>query len=214
MSNKQETLKQAQARLAKAQKANKVSKKEAQAVASINHEIEMLTNPRAQARQASKESVVKLDMFLKKIEELEDCQDEKGKSHKIVIRPVFGYGVAVDKLLTICRTALYAKQDHKDEILDLTGLDEQSIEAVLDALGAPAYFSTTTFELVPEIECDVQELEDSIQDICDDLQLVLRTNKVNQKNISSIFEKAQYKADTIYKNTVEFIEEESIVYED
>lgn len=167
--------------------------------AKILCEMRKLESPLYIRRGLEKQDNAMLDAILNKIEENYALDNRK-------ISRVFGYGVMVDKILTIIKSIQYSKADEKAELLAMTGLDESTVEEVLDSLGNTAYFSARTMEIMPAINADVNRLRELLSVVALDMGLVsdLNMNKVNQANVDYQFARAEFKAKEALENTLKY----------
>jgi phosphoglycolate phosphatase-like HAD superfamily hydrolase len=139
---------------------------------------------------------MQLDAILEQIEENYALDNRK-------ISRVFGYGVMVDKILTIIRSIQYSKIEEKQDLLAITGLSETLVEEVLDALGNPAYFSVREGRVMDEIPADVARLRELLEIVSLDMGLLRVPNlsKVSQQNFEYQFTRARLRAEELAENT-------------
>lgn len=165
----------------------------------LKNELKRIESPLFEERELEKQDNLKLDAFIEQLEEFYSVDNRK-------ISRVYGYGYMVDKILTIVRSIQYLKQDEKQEMLMLTGLDESTVEAVLDALGNPAYFSVRELRLIEEQPANVEELKTLLKTISLDLGLVspLKLNKVTTENFDYQFTRARLRAQEALENTLKY----------
>lgn len=165
----------------------------------LKNELKRIESPLFEERELEKQDNLKLDSFIEQLEEFYSVDNRK-------ISRVYGYGYMVDKILTIIRSIQYLKQDEKQEMLMLTGLDESTVEAVLDALGNPAYFSVRELRLIEEQPANVDELKQLLKIVSIDMDLVstLKLNKVNQENVDYQFTRARLRAQEALENTLKY----------
>lgn len=165
----------------------------------LENELKRIESPLFETRELEKQDSLKLDTFIEQLEEFYSVDNRK-------ISRVYGYGHMVDKILTIVRSIQYLKQDEKQEMLMLTGLDESTIESTLDALGNPAYFSVRELRLIDEQPANVDELKTLLKIISLDLGLVspLKLNKVTTENFDYQFTRARLRAQEALENTLKY----------
>ena len=165
----------------------------------LQNELRKIESILFQKRELEKQDNLKLDAVIQQLEEFYSVDNRK-------INRVYGYGHMVDKILTIIRSIQYLKQDEKQEMLMMTGLDESTVEAVLDALGNPAYFSVRELRLIDEQPANVDELKSLLKIIAIDLNLVseLNLNKVTQENVDYQFTRAKLRAQEALENTLKY----------
>lgn len=165
----------------------------------LQNELRKIESPLFEKRELEKQDNLKLDALIEQLEEFYSVDNRK-------ISRVFGYGYMVDKILTIVRSIQYLKQEEKEEMLAMAGLDESTVEAVLDALGNPTYFSVRELRLVEEQPANVSELKSLLKVIALDLNLVSELNltKVTQENVDYQFTKAKLRAQEALENTLKY----------
>lgn len=165
----------------------------------LRNELKRIESPLFETRELEKQDSLKLDAFIEQLEEFYSVDNRK-------ISRVYGYGHMVDKILTIVRSIQYLKQDEKQEMLMLTGLDESTVESTLDALGNPAYFSVRELRLIEEQPANVEELKTLLKTISLDLGLVstLKLNKVTTENFDYQFTRARLRAQEALENTLKY----------
>jgi hypothetical protein len=102
----------------------------------------------------------------------------------------------------------FSKAEEKEDLLLMTGLDEQIIEDTLTAFGNTAYFSKANIEVVPEQPMDIQAVKDLLETVAIDMQLVseLDLSAFNQTNVDYQYKRAQLRADEMLANTQEYVE--------
>lgn len=192
-------LQQMQAELAARMEERKQEVKALMEEIKLRNELRKIESPLFEKRELEKQDNLKLDALIEQLEEFYSVDNRK-------ISRVFGYGIMVDKILTIIRSIQYLKQDEKQEMLMLTGLDESTVEAVLDALGNPTYFSVRELKLVEEQPANVSELKSLLKVVALDLNLLseLNLNKVNQDNVDYQFTRARLRAEEALENTLKY----------
>ena len=165
----------------------------------LQNELKKIESPLFEERELEKQDNLKLDAFIEQLEEFYSVDNRK-------INRVYGYGHMVDKILTIIRSIQYLKQDEKQEMLMMTGLDESTVEAVLDALGNPAYFSVRELRLIEEQPANVDELRKLLKIVSIDMNLVstLKLNKVTKENVDYQFIRARLRAEEALENTLKY----------
>jgi hypothetical protein len=165
----------------------------------LRNELKRLESPLFEERELERQDNLKLDALIGQLEEFYSVDNRK-------INRVYGYGHMVDKILTIIRSIQYLRQDEKQEMLMMTGLDESTVEAVLDALGNPAYFSVRELRLIEEQPANVDELRNLLKIVSIDMDLVstLKLNKVTTENINYQFTRARLKAQEALENTLKY----------
>jgi len=128
----------------------------------------------------------------------------------------FGYGNIPNKLITMAKSILYAKEYEKDELLFMANTDISTVEILVDALGQEAYFSKTG-TLEEEIPMDIEVVVETLQQIITDLQLVSTISfaKFSEESVAKRFERARVKAMLQQENYINYISDvKDVVYID
>jgi phosphoglycolate phosphatase-like HAD superfamily hydrolase len=162
----------------------------------LANEARKIQSPLYERRCMEDQDSMQLDAILEQIEESYALDNRK-------ISRVFGYGVMVDKILTIIRSIQYSKIEEKQDLLAITGLSESLVEEVLDALGNPAYFSVREGRVMDEIPADVARLRELLEVVSLDMGLLRVPNlsKVSQQNFDYQFTRARLRAEELAENT-------------
>jgi phosphoglycolate phosphatase-like HAD superfamily hydrolase len=162
----------------------------------LANEARKIQSPLYERRCMEDQDNMQLDAILEQIEENYALDNRK-------ISRVFGYGVMVDKILTIIRSIQYSKIEEKQDLLAITGLSETLVEEVLDALGNPAYFSVREGRVMDEIPADVNRLRELLEIVSLDMGLLRVPNlsKVSQQNFEYQFTRARLRAEELAENT-------------
>ena len=191
---------QAQLEARKAERANEFAQKVE--MIKVTKEIEKLDSPLYEARELAKQDSMTLDVITTNISE-QYAQDDRKMSL------VFGYGIIPNKMLAIMKSIQFSKQAEKEELLMLTGLDEQQIEDTLEAFGNTAYFSKANIEVVPAIDMDIDKLKTLLRMASTDMGLVstLDLSKFNVANVEYQYKRSEYKASEMLANTQAYVEE-------
>ena len=172
-------------------------------------EMKRLDSPSYANRELAKQDLMTLTAILESFEDL----GEKAK-----IRPVFGYGVQVDKILTIARSLHYAvkKEEIRTNMFEIAGLDEELIEELNDSLGNSAYYSEKTNSIVPEVTADVDRIRELLVLVGEELGLSkVNLTKVTKENIDMMRKRDLLNAQELMQNTNEHAEalQEEVEYE-
>lgn len=174
----------------------------------LRHELAKLDSPLYDKRELQKTDNAKLDVLLNQVEEVYSKSDRK-------ISQTFGYGIIPNKILTLLKAIQYVKATEREELLLITGLDEQTIEDTLDAFGNTAYFAKTSIEVVPEIPMDIDKTKELLRLVATDMQLVsdLDLLKFNIDNVRYQYTRARVKAEEMCENTQQYVQT-AISYEE
>ena len=167
----------------------------------LNHELTKLESPLYNKRALSAQDSLTLDVLINQVEEQYSRDDRK-------LSLTFGYGIIPNKILTLLKAILFSKAADKEELLMLTGLDEQIVEDTLDAFGNTAYFSKHSVEIVPAQEMNINRVKELLELVAIDMKLVseLDLSKFNTANIDYQYTRAQVKAEEMLDNTKQYIE--------
>ena len=165
----------------------------------LKHELAKLDSPLYHKRELQKDDIAKLDVLLDEVEAVYSRENRK-------ISNVFGYGLIPNKILTIVKAIQYSKQADRTDLLLLTGLDEQTVEDILDAFGMTAYFNKTSVSIVPEIAMDIQRTKELLALVATDMRLVsdLDLSKFNIENVRYQYDRARINAEEMLENTQEY----------
>ncbi len=167
----------------------------------VSKEIAKLDSPMYNKRELAKKDSLTLDVITDQIAEQYAADDRK-------MSLVFGYGILPSKILAVMKSIQFSKHEEKEELLMMTGLDEQIIEDTLTAFGNTAYFSKANIEVVPEQPMNISAVKELLETVAIDMKLVseLDLSAFNQTNVDYQYKRAQLKADEMYDNTKEYVE--------
>lgn len=162
----------------------------------LDNQARKIQSPLYERRCIEEQDSLTLDSILETIEENYALDNRK-------ISRVFGYGVMVDKILTIIRSIQYSKIEEKQELLMMTGLSESTVEEVVDALGNTAYFSVREARVIDEIPADVARLRELLEIVALDMELLRVPNlsKVSESNFEYQFTRSRLRAEELAENT-------------
>lgn len=174
----------------------------------LRHELSKLDSPLYNNRELTKTDSTKLDILLSRVEEIYSLDSRK-------ITHVYGYGIVPNKILTLLKAIQYTKASEKEELLMLTGLDEQIVEDTLDNFGNTAYFSKQSIEIVPEIPMDIAKTKELLKLVAVDMHLVseLDLSKFSIDNVRYQSTRARVRAEEMLNNTKEYIDT-ALTYEE
>ena len=102
----------------------------------------------------------------------------------------------------------FSKHEEKEDLLAMTGLDNQIIEDTLDAMGNYEYYSKASNEIIPEQPMDITKLKSLLETVAINMKLVstLDLSKINETNVKYQSDRAKLKAKEMKFNTDEYIE--------
>ena len=128
----------------------------------------------------------------------------------------FGYSVILDKLLTLAGSLKYLPQVEKQDLLEVVGISEVSIEELLDAVGSTAYYSKDSHTIVPEIALDRENLREVLEKIEVELNIELTSEMkyLTESKITSMYKRSLLTAEEMYLNTETMAIEDKINYEE
>jgi len=186
--------------------ARKAELEEKMAVKRLENEIKLIESPLFEKRSIEATNLNTINQIIQLT--TEDFGDE------FVVRPYFGFNTTVDRLITLVRSTLFAKTEIKEQLLVTTGWSTSLLEDLMDALGATAYYSPKHNVVVPEKLTDVEALCQYLEEAGQILGLVdLNLQKVRQSVVDDMFERARLKAEDLYTNSQEFIDDDAAAYE-
>ncbi len=167
----------------------------------LTKEIAKLDSPLYDKRALAQKDTMTLDVIIDQISEQYAADDRK-------MSLVFGYGIIPSKILAIMKSIQFSKHEEKEELLMMTGLDNQIIEDVLDAFGNTAYFSKAAIEVVPAQDMDIMLVKELLETVAIDMKLVsnLDLSRFNSANVDYQYKRAELKAQEMYDNTQEYVE--------
>ena len=195
------TLEQLKTELALKQEARKAEINETIAIRKIELEMRKLSSPAFLEREIVKADNVTLAAIISSFEDLETGKDK-------AIKPVYGYGAQVDKLLTILRSTQFAKREFRESMEAIISIDADLIEETMDALGSPAYYSMANDVVMEEVQPDLETLKNNLNIICVELNITkLNIGKLTDRTISNMYASARTKAQTMLENTRKYNEE-------
>lgn len=175
----------------------------------IELEMKMLNSSIYEEREILRSDDATLDAIISTIE-AQYADDARKLSH------VYGYGVQVNKLLTIAQAIMYSKAEYKAELLMMTNLVEQDVEDIMDSFGSTAYFSPRELCIKPAIPMHISELKACLISMAQSIGLVgkLHLAKLNDGTVDLIYTKAEVRAKEMLANTLKYAESETTSYEE
>ena len=169
-------------------------------VRKLELEISKVSSPIFLEREVTRQNSLRLTAIISAFEDL-----STGAATDKPVKPVFGYGSQVDKILTIVRSVLFAKKEHRDTMEAMVGLDPDLIEDTIDSLGSPAYYSLKENAIIPAVQPDIPSLSNNLKLVAMDLGITsLRLHKVTTANITGMYERADAKAKELMENTLNY----------
>ena len=107
----------------------------------------------------------------------------------------YGLGNQVATLTGILSGIQYSVTEHREQMLALTGLDEDFIEETLEAFGSTAYYSQNYDMVIDEMPYDMNKLVNNIALIEQALDIQLDKTKLTESVMSNRFEVARIRAE-------------------
>lgn len=117
-----------------------------------------------------------------------------GENRKWSTNRTVGYGNHIELLTNLLNGIQYSTAEHKQFMLELSGLDSDLIERTLQAFGNPAYYSINNDIVVEAQPYNYNELMECIALIEDKLGVVLNTTDLTEKRMSQRFLLAEVRA--------------------
>lgn len=107
----------------------------------------------------------------------------------------YGLGNQVALLTGLLSGIQYSATEHKMQLLALTGLSEDVIEATLEAFGSPAYYSNNYGMVIDESPFDIEAIQDNVRLIEQALDITLDKSKLTPSFMRSKFAVARSSAE-------------------
>lgn len=108
---------------------------------------------------------------------------------------LFGVSPSVVKVYRLLTGIQYSAQEHKAQMLAITGLDEALIERTLNAFGQQPYYSRNYATVVEGTEYNIEELRECLSLIEVALNVELDKSTVNEANFAHMFRGAKLRAE-------------------
>ena len=113
-------------------------------------------------------------------------------------RKRYVYGTQVDLMYALMTGILYSCQEHKQLLLTSTGLNMQIIEDGINAFGSPEYYNRNYNTIVEAKPYDVERAKAVIGMMQSELDVVIDTSKLTEKNFEAEFLNASIAAQDNY----------------
>ena len=107
----------------------------------------------------------------------------------------YGLGNQIATLTGILSGIQYSATAHKEQLLALTGLSEDVIEATLEAFGSPSYYSNNYAMVVDEVPYNLDEILNNIGLIEQALNIVVDKSKLTETTMRTRFTVARTTAE-------------------
>ena len=107
----------------------------------------------------------------------------------------YGYDLTVQAIIRICTGITYSANEHKRQMLAVTGLSDVLLAAVVDNLPSEPYYSRNYGVVVEGKEGNVQALAQAIQLVATQLGVVVPTTSLTPEFVRTRAEVARIKAE-------------------
>ena len=107
----------------------------------------------------------------------------------------YGYGNQITMVTGLLSGIQYSATDHKLQMLALTGLDEDLIEATLAAFGNTSYYSANYHTVVDEVPFNVPAILANLDLVEEALGVTLDKSAINESTMRTHFTKARLTAE-------------------
>lgn len=196
-------LEELQALAAKAKEENQVKVNELAQTARLRNEIARLTNPAAQQASARmalvNETTDKLTSYVQTCRDVVDTMPiynaQTRKQRQFAGRKTYNVGNHIGLVHELLTGIQYATEDHRNMMLEATGLNMDLVESTLEAFGQQAYYTANVGVIVPEVPYDIETLSTNLQVIANILNLDIDTSKVTESNFKAQFKSAYQRAE-------------------
>lgn len=119
----------------------------------------------------------------------------------------YGYGSQINLVHQLMTGILYACQEHKDLMLAHTGLNMELVEQAISGFGIPSYYNRINNAIVEETPYNLEQVQEVVQILQSDMDLVIDTSELNQKNFDKEFLRAKENAETAFEQAQKAIEQ-------
>jgi hypothetical protein len=147
---------------------------------------------------AKEQTVSKLDDMLRLVETAYESLEDRKVIH------TYGYGLLLDKVITICSNTKYLPKEDKEAVFLATGLNDVLIEDLLEVVGRPAYYSKLNHEIVPALPFYRVATRDVLETLGVALDLDAEIT-YSKDRIDETFKRAKAKAESMYHATEEML---------
>lgn len=169
-------------------------------VAQINAEMKLLDNPALEAARVAAEvkrlNNEKLSSLIKQCEiivkDTPVYDDRRKANREFRTARYFGLGDQIDKLYGLLTGVQYSVAEHKEEMLAVTNLNEETIESAIEAFGQPAsYYNEVMREEIPTTAKDLRE---ALALVAEEIGIIVDINKITDSKVDAMFTAARAKA--------------------
>lgn len=110
-------------------------------------------------------------------------------------RPTYGLGKDVQLLHELCSGMLYSVDQHKTVMQELTGLNMDTVEQFLTALGNTAYYSGPYNVVIDEVPYNLEAIKSTAMLLGEQLGLVIDTSAITEQSMNKRFTSARLQAE-------------------
>lgn len=106
----------------------------------------------------------------------------------------FTFGSQINLMHQLASGIMYSCADHKQLLLDFTGLDSELIEQFVEAFGSPAYYSRNFNALVEAVPYNIEDVNSTVAVMQSMLCVTVDTSQLTTSNFSMEFGKGEIEA--------------------
>lgn len=118
----------------------------------------------------------------------------------------YGFGTQVDLMYQLATGILYACAEHKELLLQHTGLNLELLEEIVSAFGTPSYYSRNYHTIVESKPYDIDRVKMGIEVMQSQLDVVINTNVLTKDTFELDFVRGETRAQADFKQAVEAID--------
>jgi hypothetical protein len=198
-------IKQLQAKVKAAQKANEIKIAEASKVASLEATLKLessktLFDSKVKLATSGYNTKVLKDLLTEceAIVESMPIQNPKTRTlRKWTASRRYIFGTQVSMLCQLATGILYSCAEHKEMLLSYTKLNLELLEQMVEAFGSPSYYSRNNNLLIEATSYDIDKAQSTVAVMQSSLNVIVDTSQLNANNFA-----------------VEFISAETVAYKD
>lgn len=202
---------------AKARKAAMTNKKEietAAEVARLESIIQQANDPAifeakvaAAARQANTDELNKHLIKCAAIVDAVPVYNSKTRTNRVWHPSRKFYGTQIDMMYQLASGIMFSCEEHRQLMLNSTGLNQDVIEEFVEAFGSPTYYSRNNNVIVDEQPYNLDRIKSSVALMQATLGVTVDTTKLTEEFIDKDFQNAKAKAVIAYEKAQEAISE-------
>jgi hypothetical protein len=191
-------IKQLQAKVKAAQKANKVKIANAAMVASLEATLKLessktLFESKVKLATSGANTKILKDMLIECESVIANMPIQNPKTRtlrKWTTKRRFVFGAQINLMCQLASGILYSCNEHKEMLLSHTNLNIELIEQLIEAFGSPTYYDRKTNLLVEAIPYDADKSLAVVAVMQSSLNVIVDTSQLTVKNFSLEFGKA------------------------